>query len=61
MFFNMNGHGGGGGGGPVDSTLYDILGVKPTSSDAEIKKAYYKLAKENHPDKNPENGEKVRR
>mmetsp|Transcript_7421 Transcript_7421/g.32980 ORF Transcript_7421/g.32980 Transcript_7421/m.32980 type:complete len:396 (-) Transcript_7421:812-1999(-) len=38
----------------VDLTLYNTLGVKPTSTAAEIKKAYLFLAKETHPDKNKE-------
>lgn len=36
----------------VDTTLYDILGVKPDASEAEIRKAYIQKAKEIHPDKN---------
>ena len=32
---------------------YQILGLKPGASDAEVKSAYRKLAKELHPDVNP--------
>ena len=31
--------------------LYGILGLKPSATESEIKKAYYKLAKKYHPDK----------
>lgn len=34
---------------------YKILGIGKTASQDEIKKAYRKLAKINHPDKNPDN------
>ena len=32
--------------------LYTILEIKPNASEVEIKKAYFKLAKLYHPDKN---------
>src|SRR5437762_6078654 len=42
------------------SNHYDILGVKPTASSAEIRKAYAQLARERHPDRFSDPAEKAR-
>lgn len=33
---------------------YSILGLQPGSTDSQVKKAYYRLSKQYHPDKNPD-------
>ncbi|XP_034474397.1 dnaJ homolog subfamily A member 2 [Drosophila innubila] len=40
--------------------LYEVLGVTKDATSEEIKKNYRKLAKEFHPDKNPDSGEKFK-
>lgn len=44
-----------------DTYYYDILNVEPQVSESQIKKAYYKLSLECHPDRHPNNPEAVQR
>jgi molecular chaperone DnaJ len=39
--------------------FYQELGVKPTDAEADIKKAYFALAKKYHPDLNPDPSAKL--
>lgn len=43
------------------SYYYTVLGVSTNATDAEVKKAYRKLAMECHPDHYPNSSEEVRR
>ena len=47
-----DGKGGGGSAQVKETDLYDALGVATDASGSQIRKAYFKLAKELHPDKN---------
>jgi curved DNA-binding protein CbpA len=38
----------------METELYDLIGVQPTATGDEVKKAYRKKARRMHPDKNPD-------
>src|SRR5215203_2615392 len=44
----------------VDTTLYDILEISSTANNNELKKAYHKLSRQLHPDKNTGNEQKFK-
>jgi DnaJ like chaperone protein len=48
-------------GGDTLEEAYKVLGVSPDATDAEVKKAYRRLALEHHPDKVAALGEDIRR
>jgi len=49
-------------GGAVNNTrLYEVLGLTKDASSGQLKKAYFQLAKELHPDKNPNNPEALQK
>ena len=44
----------------MQQNYYEILGVEPTSTATEVRKAYLKQSLKYHPDKNPDNSEEAK-
>ena len=42
-------------------SAYQVLGITPSATDEEVKKAYRQMARENHPDKVGYMGEDIRK
>lgn len=43
------------------TNLYSVLGLTPKATQSDIKKAYYKLSMQHHPDKNKGSEEAVQK